>query len=170
MEERTYWSAEVAQALGVATVTLRKWSLLFEAAGHTFLRDAAGRRAYTEKDVAMWKRFAQLNQDMRLEEAVEQCLQDLEQDREQPSEPYPLILRDLEERLERYETRVTGLENALEQMIQMHQDLEKRQASRDLEREKREEARDQQLVATLRSLMENASEEAAKKKKRWRFF
>jgi hypothetical protein len=72
MEERVYWTAEVADMVGIGTSTIRKYALALEAKGYNIQRNDKQQRAFTKKDVAALKRIVELTQAgvMTLDSAV----------------------------------------------------------------------------------------------------
>jgi DNA-binding transcriptional MerR regulator len=71
-QEKSYWSREVAELLGISDSTLRKYCLILEQNGYSFLRDDNNRRAFIERDVIALRKFQEMakNSDMTLEDAA----------------------------------------------------------------------------------------------------
>jgi hypothetical protein len=71
-QERSYWSKEVAELLGISDSTLRKYCLILEQNAYKFLRDEHNRRAFLERDIRVLRRFLEMakNSDMMLEDAA----------------------------------------------------------------------------------------------------
>ncbi len=74
--EVTFWGKHVAETLGIAAVTLRKWSAELEKQGWEFSRDEQQRRAYTQQDYIALRYLHDLMRDKRmsLEKAVGQVV------------------------------------------------------------------------------------------------
>lgn len=64
--EYAYWSKEVSENLGIADSTLRKWCRILENKGHIFLKDSQDRRAFTEQDLILLRRFKELTVDKKI--------------------------------------------------------------------------------------------------------
>jgi DNA-binding transcriptional MerR regulator len=71
-QEKSYWSREVAELLGISDSTLRRYSLILEQNGYRFLRDDNNRRAFLERDVIALRKFQEMakSSDMTLEDAA----------------------------------------------------------------------------------------------------
>ena len=66
-------SKEVAKKIGVASVTIRKWSLKLEDKGYTFTRDEKDRRIYSERDLMAFECLSKrLKEELSLEKAAEE--------------------------------------------------------------------------------------------------
>lgn len=63
--EISFYSKDKAQMLGIAPVTLRKWSLEMEKWGWTFSKDAHDRRAYTQLDYVALRSLRDILRDRR---------------------------------------------------------------------------------------------------------
>ncbi|WP_134687549.1 DUF3967 domain-containing protein [Brevibacillus migulae] len=74
--EVTFWGKHVAETLGIAPVTLRKWSAELEKQGWEFSKDEQQRRAYTQQDYVALRYLHDLMRDKRtsLEKAVGQVV------------------------------------------------------------------------------------------------
>ncbi len=53
MQERAYWTHEVAEKLEIGESTLRKWCLALEERGHIFTKGEQDSRAFLESDIAL---------------------------------------------------------------------------------------------------------------------
>jgi transposase-like protein len=93
--ESAYWSSEIAEILGVAPVTLRKWSQELEKHGWRFVKDAQDRRAYTDRDAIALRYLRDLMRDRRtsLESAVQSVI-----NRYGIEEPEEISLPDIQDR------------------------------------------------------------------------
>lgn len=64
-------SKELAEKLGVAAITVRKWSLKLEEKGYEIARDGEDRRLYSERDLMAFELLSKrLKEKMPLEKAV----------------------------------------------------------------------------------------------------
>lgn len=72
MKEKTYNTKEIAEHLGIADSTLRKYCLLLEEHGYNFRRNEFQKREYSEHDVIALRKFKDLTKDgaMSLEDAA----------------------------------------------------------------------------------------------------
>ncbi|WP_134687558.1 MerR family transcriptional regulator [Brevibacillus migulae] len=71
-QKKAYWPREVADLLDISESTLRKYCLILEEKGYTFLRGENNRRAYLDRDVIALRKFMELSQNksVTLEEAA----------------------------------------------------------------------------------------------------
>lgn len=71
-QEKPYWAREVSDLLDISDSTLRKYCLILEEKGYTFLRGDNGRRAFLDRDVIALRKFKELSQsqNVTLEDAA----------------------------------------------------------------------------------------------------
>jgi|SRR5579875_47683 len=67
-QQNAFWTGEVAGMLDIKPITVRSWALLFEKNGYRFIRDENNRRAFTERDVMMFKQFQSLTQQGKMKQ------------------------------------------------------------------------------------------------------
>lgn len=176
MEERTYWSKDIADLLGIGTSTLRKWCLQLEKDGYTFLRDEHDRRAYTEHDVIALRFFQELSKDkgLTLENAsiavvskfnrVENASVTISamSPNERSNQRYNELVEKVEELIE-YNAKQDAFNQALIERLDKQQQYIEESLKR----------RDEQLVNAIREVQETKKLLAVtneEKKKWWRFW
>lgn len=169
--ETTYWSKEIAETLGIANSTLRKWCKLLEDGGYRFARDQQERRAFTEHDVLMLRSFYELTQEkgVALDSAVNLVIARFQREATQDVAPSDTRKKSRDD--ERYEQIVKQLENQEQFNKLLLERLEKQQ-------EYIEEAikkRDETLIQAIREiqgtrLQLGAAQEEERKKKWWKFW
>lgn len=169
--ESTYWSKEVAETLGIANSTLRKWCKLLEDGGYHFVRDQQERRAFTEHDVLMLRSFYELTQDkgVALDSAVNLVVSRFQREATQD-----VSLRDIPEKSqddERYEQIMHKLENQEQFNKALLERLDQQQAYIEQSIQKRDET----LLQAIREIQETrlqlvAAEQEKQKKKWWQFW
>jgi DNA-binding transcriptional MerR regulator len=164
--ETTYWAKEVADTLGIANSTLRKWCRLLEEGGYRFIRDQQERRAFTEHDVLMLRSFYELTQDkgVSLDSAVNLVISRFQreaiQDGSLPDTPHKS--RDIE----RYEQIIERL-NKQEQFNQaLLERLDQQQAYIEQSISKRDET----LLQAIREMQETRLQLAASQEKKPSFW
>ncbi|QOT01481.1 DUF3967 domain-containing protein (plasmid) [Brevibacterium sp. JNUCC-42] len=155
----TFWGKHIAETLGIATVTLRKWSLELEKQGWTFHKDDQQRRSYTQSDYVALRYLHDLMKDKRrsLENA---CIEVV---RRYSNPPETLDITgyrrpDIEERHYLEEQLKLLVVQQMEFMQQRHEELSEKLVQRldDQERyiEERLKLRDETLTKTLNEIME----------------
>ncbi|MEN3156741.1 DUF3967 domain-containing protein [Priestia aryabhattai] len=60
MNEKAFWTKEVAETLQIGASTLRKWCLALENEGYEFVKGAKKSRAFLEKDIVLLRRMKSL--------------------------------------------------------------------------------------------------------------
>ncbi|PED72728.1 DUF3967 domain-containing protein [Bacillus pseudomycoides] len=76
MQERSFWTKEVAEHLEIGTSTLRKWCLALEQENYFFVKGAKNSRAFVQKDIQILEQMKKLIQEagMSIESAVKVVL------------------------------------------------------------------------------------------------
>jgi transposase-like protein len=176
-QERTYWSKEVADLLGIGSSTLRKWCIQLEERGYKFLRDAQERRAFTERDVMALRSFRELTRDkgVTLENAADVVIS-----RFNPittEDRTPSVLDELPRSGERYEAlmqKVDYLTEHTQKQEAFNQSLLELLKEQQAYIKNSIKSRDERLMTAIHELQEQrkmiaaAEEEKMKsKKKKW---
>ncbi|WP_332699346.1 hypothetical protein [Halalkalibacter lacteus] len=179
-QETAYWTYQVAEHLGIADSTLRKWCILLEKNGYVFTKGANDSRAFTEHDIMALKQFQELSKDRKVTKeraavvVVEKFKKNIGNDGTPPvpvdksREEMRYILEELE-RLKKSEEEQRQFNEELVQRLDrqekyIEESLEKRdKALMASFREKQKETQ-KQLAATKE---EKEAQEAAQKKGFW---
>lgn len=76
LQERSFWTKEVAEQLEIGTSTLRKWCLALEQENYSFVKGAKNSRAFVQKDIQVLEQMKKLIQEagMSIESAVKVVL------------------------------------------------------------------------------------------------
>ncbi|MED1598104.1 DUF3967 domain-containing protein [Bacillus pseudomycoides] len=76
MQERSFWTKEVAEHLKIGTSTLRKWCLALEQENYLFVKGAKNSRAFVQKDIQVLEQMKKLIQEagMSIESTVKVVL------------------------------------------------------------------------------------------------
>lgn len=158
--ERSYYSSEIAEAIGVKPVTIRAWASQFEKRGHTFLRDQKGHRAFVDTDITMFRRYQELvkakgiNQDSAFDIVISRH-SSLEQNTSiaLPTMETQGLIASFEERFEKLSSKLDDLQRENAELYQRLND--------DLRR------RDEQMTQFITAIRESAT---TKKRPRWSMF
>lgn len=163
MDEKSYWTKDIAEMLEIGTSTIRKWCLILEKDGYIFLRDEQERRAFVEKDVISLRLFKELTKDkgMTLENASSVVISKNNRTKEQT------VTRGV----------VPGYEDKIDILTKQIEHLAHRVAEQNVFNHNMEQflkTRDHKLVEVLREVMETkrllATAEENKKRKWWKFW
>lgn len=158
MNEKAYWTHEIAKFLDVSDSTLRKWSIELEKQDYDFIKNENGSRAYLVRDREL---LTQLKQHLRtvggtVEKAVEQALRELDN---LPSN----ALRTPTNALERgaFEHEFEELKERLDKQEKFNQMLLKKM-----------DQRDENLMLVLKEMQETRKQIAATNEKKpwWSFW
>lgn len=169
--ETTYWSKEVAETLGIANSTLRKWCKLLEDGGYRFVRDQQERRAFTEHDVLMLRSFYELTQDkgLALESAANLVISRFQREATQDMSLRDTLKKSRDD--ERYKQVIEKLENQERFNKTLLERLDQQQAYIEQSIQKRDET----LLQAIREIQETrlqlvAAQEEKNEKKWWQFW
>jgi len=112
-QDRVYWNREVAENLGLADSTLRKWCIAIEKSGYTFSKDDQGNRAFHDHDLILLRRVHDLNKTkgVRLENAISMVFSNLNNENDtdgttlvqssnDPRSTYSLVPESFDEKME----------------------------------------------------------------------
>jgi DNA-binding transcriptional MerR regulator len=176
-----YWNKEVAELLKVGDSTLRKWCILFEERGYTFLKDEQSRRGFRDQDIVLLRRFRDLTKQagMTLENAANAVLT-----RDESPDRTEVVLSKTEER---WTFNANALKEYIERQEQFNQALverldEQKEHYESLLHKQQEYiensigTRDERLMDTIREIQEQrlltavAREEEQKKRSWWKFW
>jgi hypothetical protein len=185
VNERAFWTKEVAETLEIGTSTLRKWALALENQGYEFVRGEKNSRAFLERDIVVLRRMKELiqNAGMTTDAAVKVALSrdfdnSVTDDRtdtmtdEETRTPSVLVQNGSNYAAEVMQQFVENQERILERMEQLER-LEKSNAER-LERIEQEQQRqrerdgnrDNNLMNLIRDTQETKKLIAAAEEKR----
>ena len=170
LDEKAFWSSEVAKMLGVQDVTVRSWALRLEKYGYTFMRDSNDKRAYTERDISVLRYLQSQVQDkkLKLDDAARMTADRFKTENEQ--EEYRIMGIAIAKQENALESRYDKLLRSHEALLIWMEETKNTQQGllERLERqEQRQEERDRALMQTMRELMEQRRIEADEKKSFW---
>lgn len=175
--EKTYWSREIADLLGIGTSTLRKWCLQLERDGYIFLRDEHDRRGFTEHDAIALRRFKEyVANGMTLENASKAVVATYNRDRNDERTLSAISLEqrsdmrsfEVIEELMSYIERQEEFNKALVEQLKRQQEYIENRLNHI---EQAIEKRDGQLLSVIREMQETKrlmAAEAEAKKPWWR--
>ena len=162
--DNAYWTGEVGKLLGVSKDTVRAWALRLEAVGYEFPRDPQGRRAFTEKHIAIFRAVQSAIHEgkMSLESAVASVTERAASGSDVEDTGIMLPISEVKEIVEN--PRDYALFQALLDRLD-HQEKTQREILARLDRQaESQEQRDKALMTTMRELLEQRRIEAGRKK------
>jgi DNA-binding transcriptional MerR regulator len=183
--ERAYQAKEVAEKIGIANSTLRKWCRQLEAGGYRFIKDQQQHRVFTDYDIDMLLQFYDLTQgrniglDTAIELVVAKFNRAATRDIALPDTPEKsrdeVRYDEVMEKLERQEETNLALSKRLDKQEAFNVALLERLDKQQEYIENSIKARDEQLMTAVRELMEQrlqlaAAQEKEKKKSWWQFW
>jgi len=188
VNEKAFWTKEVAETLQIGASTLRKWCLALENEGYEFVKGAKKSRAFLEKDIVLLRRMKALihGAGIKVETAIKIALSD-----DKDNEIEGIVLEDSEGT----EGRTLGVlpENTLqiqEQMglefienqkkildrlehLEQLEQLERKNEERLQRIEEKLSSRDDQLLQVVREIQDSKrliASSVENQKKWWKFW
>jgi DNA-binding transcriptional MerR regulator len=157
---RVYWTAEVAEKIGVSTSTIRKYCIELEKQGYTIARNEKNQRAFTEGDVATLSRLKELTQvnGLTLETAVKTVMADIPAD----SIPEEKVANDgsaerseSDEKLNRLLEYIERQDERLDRLERFNRELVDRLEQQTKYISESMNKRDEQLIGAIRELKQS---------------
>ncbi|WP_144508518.1 DUF3967 domain-containing protein [Bacillus mycoides] len=181
MQERSFWTKDVAEHLEIGTSTLRKWCIALEQEQYSFVKGAKNSRAFVQKDIKVLEQMKKLIQEagMSIEGAVKVVLSvplaetdnDLEDDNRTPS----VLSENVMNLPKGFIEKLLQEQILLKEKIQQLERIEVMNAERLERMENRYNERDSLLLTHVREIQETkqlivASQNKQKEKKWWEFW
>ena len=183
LQERSFWTKDVAERLEIGTSTLRKWCIALEQEQYSFVKGAKNSRAFVQKDIKVLEQMKKLIQEagMSIEGAVKVVLSvpfaevetdnDLEDGNRTPSVLSENVMNLPKEFIE----QLLQEQILLKEKIQQLERIEIMNAERLERMENRYNERDNLLLTHVREIQETkqllvASQNKQKEKKWWEFW
>lgn len=183
MQERSFWTKDVAERLEIGTSTLRKWCIALEQEQYSFVKGAKNSRAFVQKDIKVLEQMKKLIQEagMSIEGAVKVVVSvpftevetdnDLENDNRTPS----VLSENVMNLPKGFIEQLLQEQILLKEKIQQLERIEIMNAERLERMENRYKERDNLLLTQVREIQETkqllvASQNKQKEKKWWEFW
>ncbi len=181
LQERSFWTKDVAEHLEIGTSTLRKWCIALEQEQYSFVKGAKNSRAFVQKDIKVLEQMKKLIQEagMSIEGAVKVVLSvplaetdnDLEDDNRTPS----VLSENVMNLPKGFIEKLLQEQILLKEKIQQLERIEVMNAERLERMENRYNERDSLLLTHVREIQETkqlivASQNKQKEKKWWEFW
>ncbi|HDR7414844.1 TPA: DUF3967 domain-containing protein [Bacillus toyonensis] len=179
MQERSFWTKDVAERLEIGTSTLRKWCLALEQEQYSFVKGAKNSRAFVQKDIKVLEQMKKLIQEagMSIEGAVKVVLSvPFVEDETENDNRTPSVLSENVLNLPKgFIEQLLQEQILLKEKIQQLERIENMNAERLERMENRYKERDDLLLTHVREIQETkqllvASQNKQKKKKWWAFW
>jgi Rps23 Pro-64 3,4-dihydroxylase Tpa1-like proline 4-hydroxylase len=183
LQERSFWTKDVAERLEIGTSTLRKWCIALEQEQYSFCKRCKNSRAFVQKILKVLEQMKKLIQEagMSIEGAVKVVLSvplaevetdnDLEDDNRTPS----VLSENVMNLPKIFIEQLLQEQILLKEKIQQLERIEVMNAERLERMENRYNERDSLLLTHVREIQETkqlivASQNKQKKKKWWEFW
>jgi DNA-binding transcriptional MerR regulator len=183
LQERSFWTKDVAERLEIGTSTLRKWCIALEQEQYSCVKGAKNSRAFVQKDIKVLEQMKKLIQEagMSIEGAVKVVLSvplaevetdnDLEDDNRTPS----VLSENVMNLPKSFIEQLLQEQILLKEKIQQLERIEVMNAERLERMENRYNERDSLLLTHVREIQETkqlivASQNKQKEKKWWEFW
>lgn len=172
-QQQVYGSQEVSEILGIADSTLRRWCLLLEKNGYTFLRGDNGQRAFRDHDLFILRRLREYSKqkNMKIENAVHAVISSVQQaqktvvvhDNSGKGSDMNSVHEAFIKRLEKYENLIAELLKRLDERDRQFEEAIRRQ-------EEAIRRRDEMLIAAIRQIAETQKQLAAAREEKGKPF
>ncbi|MGG3672205.1 DUF3967 domain-containing protein [Bacillus nitratireducens] len=179
MQERSFWTKDVAERLEIGTSTLRKWCIALEQEQYSFVKGAKNSRAFVQKDIKVLEQMKKLIQEagMSIEGAVKVVLSvpsaevETENDNRTPS----VLSENVMNLPKGFIEQLLQEQILLKEKIQQLERIEIMNSERLERMENRYKERDDLLLTHVREVQETkqlliASQNKQKEKKWWEFW
>ncbi|PFY98759.1 MerR family transcriptional regulator [Bacillus pseudomycoides] len=182
MQERSFWTKEVAERLEIGTSTLRKWCISLEQENYSFVKGAKNSRAFVQKDIQVLEQMKKLIQEagMSIESAVKVVLSVpfVENEEDKISEKNSRTPSVLPENTiiinQEFIEKLLQEQILLKEKIQQLERIELMNAERLERMENRYDERDSLLLTHVREIQETkrliAASQNKEEKKWWKFW
>jgi len=151
-KEKRYSSKEIAKRLLVEPVTVRKYSQMLEEKGYVFEKDEKGWRLYSDIDIRALEHLTTLRQrGLSVEESIDHIASLYHQN---------LSISQSDITLQKEESLLLAF-------MKRQEEINQKILERLEEQEKRQEQRDQNLLLTLKEVLEVKKQIAVTKQKKW---
>lgn len=182
LQERSFWTKEVAECLEIGTSTLRKWCIALEQENYSFVKGAKNSRAFVQKDIQVLEQMKKLIQEagMSIESAVKVVLSVpfVENEEDKISEKNSRTPSVLPENTiiinQEFIEKLLQEQILLKEKIQQLERIELMNAERLERMENRYDERDSLLLTHVREIQETkrliAASQNKEEKKWWKFW
>lgn len=174
---KEYATKDIANIVGIAPVTVRKYAQVLEQKSYTFTRDDRSHRIFTDKDIKIFSKMKELSNDtgMNIESIAEQLVKEQSNDTQETiqSESYVSTLKQKEVEIsdmlqsdERYDNLLKEMKEMKELILMQQKYIDQRLEDRD--KKMMESIR--QLQEVKNTLLETSVTEQPKQKKWYEFW
>lgn len=183
MQERSFWTKDVAERLEIGTSTLRKWCIALEQKQYSFVKGAKNSRAFVLKDIKVLEQMKKLIQEagMSIEGAVKVVLSvpfaevETDNDLEDGNRTLSVLSENVMNLPKEFIEQLLQEQILLKEKIQQLERIEILNAERLERMENRYNERDNLLLTHVREIQETkqllvASQNKHKEKKWWEFW
>jgi len=157
MRMKEYSTKDIANIVGIATPTVRKYSQALEKAGYTFIKNDQGFRIFTDKDIQIFERMKEMSNDtgMPVDRIASMLVSEQKNDASDPIRIESEVATPLENELKMIdESDIGRIDRQYEALLKEIQELKQMLIAQQKYIDERLNKRDEMLLKSIRALQE----------------
>jgi DNA-binding transcriptional MerR regulator len=154
---KEYSTKDIANIVGIATPTVRKYSQALEKAGYTFIKNDQGFRIFTDKDIQIFERMKEMSNDtgMPVDRIASMLVSEQKNDASDPIRIESEVATPLENELKMIdESDIGRIDRQYEALLKEIQELKQMLIAQQKYIDERLNKRDEMLLKSIRALQE----------------
>ncbi|KYD30709.1 MerR family transcriptional regulator [Geobacillus sp. B4113_201601] len=160
MRMKEYSTKDIANIVGIATPTVRKYAQALEKAGYTFIKNDQGFRIFTDKDIQIFERMKEMSNDtgMPVDRIASMLVNEQKNDASDPIRIESEVATPLENELKMIdESDIGRIDRQYEALLKEIQELKQIVIAQQKYIDERLNKRDELLLQSIRALQEQKS-------------
>ncbi|MED1679429.1 MerR family transcriptional regulator [Bacillus subtilis] len=157
MRMKEYSTKDIANIVGIATPTVRKYAQALEKAGYTFIKNDQGFRIFTDKDIQIFERIKEMSNDtgMPVDRIASMLVSEQKNDASDPIRIESEVATPLENELKMIdESDIGRIDRQYEALLKEIQELKQIVIAQQKYIDERLNTRDELLLQSIRALQE----------------
>ena len=157
MRMKEYSTKDIANIVGIATPTVRKYAQALEKAGYTFIKNDQGFRIFTDKDIQIFERMKEMSNDtgMPVDRIASMLVSEQKNDASDPIRIESEVATPLENELKMIdESDIGRIDRQYEALLKEIQELKQIVIAQQKYIDERLNTRDELLLQSIRALQE----------------
>ncbi|STO36838.1 polar chromosome segregation protein [[Flavobacterium] thermophilum] len=157
MRMKEYSTKDIANIVGIATPTVRKYAQALEKAGYTFIKNDQGFRIFTDKDIQIFERMKEMSNDtgMPVDRIASMLVSEQKNDASDPIRIESEVATPLENELKMIdESDIGRIDRQYEALLKEIQELKQIVIAQQKYIDERLNKRDELLLQSIRALQE----------------
>ncbi|KZM56327.1 hypothetical protein A3Q36_06125 [Geobacillus stearothermophilus] len=154
---KEYSTKDIANIVGIATPTVRKYAQALEKAGYTFIKNDQGFRIFTDKDIQIFERMKEMSNDtgMPVDRIASMLVSEQKNDASDPIRIESEVATPLENELKMIdESDIGRIDRQYEALLKEIQELKQIVIAQQKYIDERLNTRDELLLQSIRALQE----------------